>query len=109
MPRGFWSVLFIAVVCGGVAALVALPFTTTEEEPAAVEELPGLVQAPVEVQPLEPTPSPTPTPAPVRRRSVAPAPAPAAPTQEQDQNSIDDLPDGPFDSAKRAVEQEQQQ
>lgn len=107
MPRGFWSVLLIAVVCGGVAVVVALPFTD-DEEPAAVSELPGLVKGPLDLAPLEATPTPTPTPAPAPRRR-SPASAPAQPPQQQDPSTIDQLPDGPFDSAKKAVEQSQQQ
>lgn len=109
MPRRFWSVLLVAVACGGLAALVTLPFVSTDDEPSAVSELPGLVQAPIVAADPEPTPTPTPTPAPARRASrpasggAAPAPAP------QDQNSIDDLPDGPFGTAKDAVNQSQQQ
>lgn len=101
MPRQLWSVLLVAAVCGGIAVVATLPFEVTEREPSGVIELPGLVQAPLSTP--EASPTPTPEPATARRVSRAPAAPAPAPAQQQDQNSIDDLPDGPFGTAKDAV------
>lgn len=114
MQRGFWSTLLLAVSSGAVAALVTLPFVSDGGEETAPVEVPGLVQAPIMPPPpaVEPAPEPTPEPVGVRRRtsrSSVPAPAPAPAPPPQDPNTIDDLPDGPFGSAKDAVKQSQEQ
>lgn len=94
--------LLLALGCGALAAVVSVALPQDADDTDTFANTVGLVQGPITTP--EPTPTPTPTPAPRVRRSYTP-PAAVNALKPAPTNNIDSLPDGPFDPAKKAVDE----
>lgn len=106
----------LALLCGAVAAVLVFAFPQSEEpDVETTADTTGLIEGvQTRLAPSSPTPSPTPTAGPVTRRYSAPSSGGGGGTSsggtsrrrapQPDTSAFDQLPGGPFDSARDAVE-----